>query len=78
VNVARTFAFEDIVAAHHYLESNEQFGKIVVTLLRERLPIKQKGPDTAKQDEMVAVVTGASRGIGPPQTPIAHETEQQL
>jgi NADPH:quinone reductase-like Zn-dependent oxidoreductase len=30
--VARTFTFEDIVAAHHYLESNEQFGKIVVTL----------------------------------------------
>ena len=30
--IARTFAFDDIVAAHHYLESNEQIGKIVVTL----------------------------------------------
>ncbi|MBR1220764.1 zinc-dependent alcohol dehydrogenase family protein [Bradyrhizobium sp. U87765 SZCCT0131] len=28
--IARTFAFDDIVAAHRYLESNEQFGKIVV------------------------------------------------
>lgn len=30
--IAKTFAFEEIVAAHRYLESNEQFGKIVVTL----------------------------------------------
>ena len=30
--IARRFAFEDIVEAHRYLESNEQFGKIVVTL----------------------------------------------
>lgn len=30
--IAREFAFEEIVAAHRYLESNEQFGKIVVTL----------------------------------------------
>ena len=30
--IARTFRFEEIVAAHRYLESNEQFGKIVVTL----------------------------------------------
>ena len=30
--IARTFAFDDIVAAHRYLESNEQFGKIVVTV----------------------------------------------
>jgi NADPH:quinone reductase-like Zn-dependent oxidoreductase len=30
--IARTFTFEDIVASHRYLESNEQFGKIVVTL----------------------------------------------
>ncbi|WP_245913393.1 zinc-binding dehydrogenase [Caenispirillum bisanense] len=30
--IARTFAFCDIVAAHCYLEPNEQFGKIVVTL----------------------------------------------
>ncbi|MGE7473439.1 zinc-dependent alcohol dehydrogenase family protein [Bosea sp. NPDC003192] len=30
--IARTFAFEQIMEAHRYLESNEQFGKIVVTL----------------------------------------------
>jgi NADPH:quinone reductase-like Zn-dependent oxidoreductase len=30
--IDRVFAFEDIVAAHHYLETNGQFGKIVVTL----------------------------------------------
>ena len=30
--IARRFAFDDIVAAHRYLESNEQFGKVVVTL----------------------------------------------
>lgn len=30
--VARTFRFEEIVAAHRFLESNEQFGKIVVTI----------------------------------------------
>lgn len=30
--IARTFPFEQIVDAHRYLESNEQFGKIVVTL----------------------------------------------
>lgn len=30
--IARTFPFEEIVEAHRYLESNEQFGKIVVTL----------------------------------------------
>jgi len=30
--IARTFAFEDIVAAHRFLESNEQLGKIVVTV----------------------------------------------
>ena len=30
--VDRTFSFNDIVAAHHYLETNGQFGKIVVTL----------------------------------------------
>ncbi|TCR63519.1 zinc-dependent alcohol dehydrogenase family protein [Bosea sp. BK604] len=30
--IARTFPFEEIVAAHRYLESNEQFGKIVLTL----------------------------------------------
>lgn len=30
--IAKTFAFDDIVAAHHFLESNEQFGKIVVTV----------------------------------------------
>ncbi|BAT60248.1 quinone oxidoreductase 1 [Variibacter gotjawalensis] len=30
--IAKTFAFEDIVSAHRYLESNAQFGKIVVTL----------------------------------------------
>lgn len=30
--IARTFRFEDIVEAHHFLESNNQFGKIVVTI----------------------------------------------
>ena len=30
--IAKTFRFEEIVKAHRYLESNEQFGKIVVTL----------------------------------------------
>lgn len=29
--IAKTFAFEQIVDAHRYLESNEQFGKVVVT-----------------------------------------------
>jgi len=29
--VARTFGLDDIVQAHRYLESNQQFGKIVVT-----------------------------------------------
>lgn len=30
--IAKTFEFDEIVAAHRYLESNEQFGKIVVTV----------------------------------------------
>ncbi|KHK51912.1 NADPH:quinone reductase [Ralstonia sp. A12] len=30
--IARTFAFDEIVDAHRFLESNEQFGKIVVTV----------------------------------------------
>jgi NADPH:quinone reductase-like Zn-dependent oxidoreductase len=30
--IDRTFPFEDIVEAHRYLESNQQFGKIVVTV----------------------------------------------
>ncbi len=30
--IAKTFPFERIVEAHHFLESNEQFGKIVVTI----------------------------------------------
>ncbi|MHC4055332.1 zinc-dependent alcohol dehydrogenase family protein [Bradyrhizobium sp. 25ACV] len=30
--IARTFKFEDIVEAHRFLESNTQFGKIVVTI----------------------------------------------
>ena len=30
--IDRVFSFDDIVAAHHYLETNGQFGKIVVTL----------------------------------------------
>ncbi len=30
--IARTFPFDQIVEAHRYLESNEQFGKIVVTI----------------------------------------------
>lgn len=30
--IARTFQFDQIVEAHRFLESNEQFGKIVVTV----------------------------------------------
>jgi NADPH:quinone reductase-like Zn-dependent oxidoreductase len=30
--IAKTFGFDDIVAAHRLLESNEQFGKFVVTV----------------------------------------------
>jgi NADPH:quinone reductase-like Zn-dependent oxidoreductase len=30
--IARTFPFEQIVEAHRYLESNQQVGKIVVTV----------------------------------------------
>jgi NADPH:quinone reductase-like Zn-dependent oxidoreductase len=30
--IAKTFPFERIVDAHRYLESNDQFGKIVVTV----------------------------------------------
>lgn len=30
--IARTFAFEDIVQAHQYLEAGEQFGKVIVSL----------------------------------------------
>jgi len=30
--IARTFGFDDIVEAHRFLESNTQFGKIVVTI----------------------------------------------
>jgi NADPH:quinone reductase-like Zn-dependent oxidoreductase len=30
--IARTFPFEEIVAAHRYLESGSQFGKVVVTV----------------------------------------------
>lgn len=30
--IAKTFAFDEIVEAHRYLESNEQIGKIVVTI----------------------------------------------
>ena len=30
--IAKSFPFDEIVAAHRYLESNEQFGKIVVTV----------------------------------------------
>lgn len=30
--IARTFPFEQIVEAHRFLESNEQFGKVVVTV----------------------------------------------
>ena len=30
--VARTFAFNDMVEAHNYMESNQQFGTIVVTV----------------------------------------------
>ena len=30
--IARTFPFEEIVEAHRYLESNQQIGKIVVTV----------------------------------------------
>jgi NADPH:quinone reductase-like Zn-dependent oxidoreductase len=30
--IAKTFEFDDIVAAHSYLEANNQLGKIVITL----------------------------------------------
>jgi NADPH:quinone reductase-like Zn-dependent oxidoreductase len=30
--IAKIFPFDDIVAAHRFLESNEQFGKVVVTI----------------------------------------------
>jgi NADPH:quinone reductase-like Zn-dependent oxidoreductase len=30
--IAKTFSFDQIVEAHRYLESNEQFGKVVVTI----------------------------------------------
>jgi NADPH:quinone reductase-like Zn-dependent oxidoreductase len=30
--IAKTFPFSEIAAAHRYLESNQQIGKIVVTL----------------------------------------------
>ena len=30
--VSKTFDFEDMVEAHKYMESNQQFGKIVVTV----------------------------------------------
>jgi NADPH:quinone reductase-like Zn-dependent oxidoreductase len=30
--IARTFPLEQIVDAHRYLESNQQFGKVVVTV----------------------------------------------
>ena len=29
--IARSFALQDIVEAHRYLESNQQIGKVVVT-----------------------------------------------
>ncbi|MBD2840346.1 zinc-binding dehydrogenase [Pseudomonas sp. JM0905a] len=29
--IARTFGFEQVAEAHRYLESNQQFGKIVMT-----------------------------------------------
>jgi len=30
--IAQSFAFDEIVEAHRYLESNQQFGKIAVTV----------------------------------------------
>ena len=30
--IGKTFPFESIVGAHRYIESNEQFGKVVVTV----------------------------------------------
>jgi len=30
--IERTFPLEEIVEAHHFMESNQQFGKIVVTV----------------------------------------------
>jgi NADPH:quinone reductase len=33
--IARTFPLDEIVEAHWYLESNEQIGKIVVTVRRD-------------------------------------------
>ena len=32
VKIARTFPFADTVKAYQYLESNEQIGKVVITL----------------------------------------------
>jgi len=29
--IAKTFSLDDIVAAHQYMESNQQVGKIIVT-----------------------------------------------
>lgn len=31
-NIAKAFALDQIVEAHRYLESNQQFGEIVVTI----------------------------------------------
>jgi NADPH:quinone reductase-like Zn-dependent oxidoreductase len=30
--IAKTFPFDQIVEAHRYLESNEQIGKVIVTV----------------------------------------------
>ena len=30
--IAKTFRFEEVVEAYHYMESNEQIGKIVLTV----------------------------------------------
>jgi NADPH:quinone reductase-like Zn-dependent oxidoreductase len=30
--IAKTFSLDEIVEAHRYLESNQQFGKVIVTV----------------------------------------------
>jgi NADPH:quinone reductase-like Zn-dependent oxidoreductase len=32
IKIAKTFPFADVVKAYQYLESNEQIGKVVLTL----------------------------------------------
>jgi NADPH:quinone reductase-like Zn-dependent oxidoreductase len=34
--IAKTFPFDDVVEAYRYMESNEQIGKIVLTITKNR------------------------------------------